>query len=845
MSVPEKRKRLILESSDSDLDEYFISPRSKSSKEDAPIDQNQVGGAVVEQMRIENLSICADESNNGFVENQAVRSNKEKFIGTELVKKRKGEFSNGEIDATRARIKSAKDSKGLKLGVPPCRYEREEVRAGNFVSEKKKDLKQNLKKRCMFAHEAIKRTANFDPVKANGLKLNSSHLVAPTNPASKNLCMNGERSSVDGSIMSVELPECPSSTENTNSTEISSRRGDVSTSGTSIPANKRISRLNKGRSEVKKKVKDQIRSMLFEAGWSIELRPRRNRDYEDSVYVSPQGTGYWSITKAYAAFQENQKSNNSSIAVDALEMLKRNVRNKRGYKARPVEASREAKWNMRKRPHGDDGMDNYTPYEWKRTVLSWLIDKGLVSENSKVKYMNVRRNKMRLKGRIRRDGIYCSCCSKILSVHKFELHAGSKEKQAYDNIYVEELGVSLTQCLLDAWKKQGEGERKGFHEVKTCSDDASDDTCGICGDGGDLICCDGCPSTFHMVCLGIQVLPPGDWHCRNCLCKFCKLSSCSEKQESDTSCSALLTCRQCGQKYHEDCMPEKDAVCKKIGSGQGVINSFCGLSCRKLYRQLQRLLGVRNEIEGGFSWTVVRRLDESSPRYLQRLSQVAICNSKIAVAFNVMDDCFLPITDQRTGIDLIHNVIYNCGSNFSRLDFGGFYTFILERGDEIISAASVRIHGRTLAEMPFIGTRNIYRQQGMCRRLLGGIESALCSLNVKKLVIPAISEMKSTWTNAFRFNNLDRTQRKEINSLNLVFFPDTGLLQKILLAEPSDGLHASTIVGSTESEGKDKDVRNVNSHFQKLSEVGSTLLRQSMQDANGEQNLLEENIEMP
>lgn len=81
----------------------------------------------------------------------------------------------------------------------------------------------------------------------------------------------------------------------------------------------------------------------------------------------------------------------------------------------------------------------------------------------------------------------------------------------------------------------------------------------------------------------------------------------------------------------------------------------------QLYKQLQRLLGVRNEIEGGYSWTLVCRLDESSPRNLQRLSQVANCNSKIAVAFNIMDECFLPITDQRTGIDLIHNVIYNCG----------------------------------------------------------------------------------------------------------------------------------------------------------------------------------------
>lgn len=636
-------------------------------------------------------------------------------------------------------------------------------------------------------------------------------------------------------------------------------------------------KLKRGGSTEKQLLRERIREMLIKAGWTIDYRPRRNRDYLDAVYINPVGTAYWSIIKAYDALQKQLQeedgdskpdgvsSSFAPLSDDLINKLTRQTRKKieeemnrkrmddgltQNSKKASAKASREesdsdqndeklssfirqngkpkkGRLHEGKSKSRDDSSDDlsrqkpeleraqkpsnvvqgrksrkigrctllvrssdmgqnsesdgYVPYTGKRTLLAWLIDSGTVQLSEKVQYMNRRRTRVKLEGWITRDGIHCGCCSKILTVSKFELHAGSKLRQPFQNIILES-GPSLLHCLIDAWNRQEESMRRDFYVVDVDGNDPDDDTCGICGDGGDLICCDGCPSTFHQNCLGIQMLPPGDWHCPNCTCKFCGTVSRNLNEENATP-SELLMCILCEKKYHKSCTEEMVAPLANANSPL----SFCGKKCQELYDQLQKILGAKHELEAGFSWSLLQRTDLESDTASRGFPQRVECNSKLAVALSVMDECFLPIVDRRSGINLIHNVLYNCGANFSRLNYHGFFTVVLERGDEIISAASIRIHGPQLAEMPFIGTRNIYRRQGMCRRLLSAIESVLSSLKVEKLIIPAISEHMHTWTVVFGFKQLEDPDKKEMKSINMLVFPGTDMLQKQLFKQGIPG----------------------------------------------------------
>ncbi|ANM70515.1 RING/FYVE/PHD zinc finger superfamily protein [Arabidopsis thaliana] len=582
------------------------------------------------------------------------------------------------------------------------------------------------------------------------------------------------------------------------------------------------------RSKSKKMLSDRILQLLLTAGWTVEYRPRNGRAYQDAVYLNPEGKTHWSVTKAYQVYKKQLESNpndqkNSTtgsgfglLPEEDLHLLERTIQKKRSDTGKQRSKLKDRDTNdilvstkgtgkiKREEKHSrkrctpsarsslkdvDSKEDGYILFEGKRTMLGWMIDSTIVPLNGKVQCMDCKKTDILLEGIITKEGIRCNCCDEVFSVLDFEVHAGGNRNQPFKSLYLEG-GNSLLQCLHESMNKQSESQLKGYHFVDFGSGDPNDDTCGICGDGGDLICCDGCPSTFHQSCLDIKKFPSGAWYCYNCSCKFCEKDE-AAKHETSTLPS-LSSCRLCEEKYHQACINQDGTV-----PGERSTDSFCGKYCQELFEELQLFIGVKHPLPEGFSWSFLRRFELPSEVADCDISEKIAYNAKMAVAFSVMDECFSPLVDHRSGVNLLQNIVYNFGSNFHRLDFSSFLTAVLERGDEIIAVASIRIHGNQLAEMPFIGTRYMYRRQGMCRRLMDGIESFVAYFSQMFLAISEV--LLDVWQfccypacfgdgpfcffSGFGFAPVNDSEKKTIKNLNLLVFPGVDMLGKSLVKE--------------------------------------------------------------
>ncbi|MED6149828.1 hypothetical protein PIB30_066307 [Stylosanthes scabra] len=411
-----------------------------------------------------------------------------------------------------------------------------------------------------------------------------------------------------------------------------------------------------------------------------------------------------------------------------------------------------------------------------QNVLSWLIDNNILLPRSKVSY----KRKGRLcsaEGRITSDGIKCNCCLKVYSLSGFESHAsGCSTRRPAASIILED-GRSLLDCLIKTMEDHMTREAKAKPK-KDLRQGENDNICSVCHFGGDLILCDQCPSSFHGICLGLEDVPEGEWFCPSCRCAICGQSKIEGAEEED-----FLVCVQCEHKYHVRCLRVKDAT----NSRRYKKSWFCRRDCEKIYVGLHKLLGEPVSVgNNNLTWTLVKYINfESSDQCTFKGYLLPESYSKLNVALSVMHECFEPLKDPLSTRDLMEDVLFSRWSKLSRLNFSGFYTVLLERNEELISAATIRVYGKKVAEVPLVGTRLQYRRHGMCRILMNELEKSLMQLGVERLVLPAVPSVVETWTGSFGFVKMTEFERSQFLDNTFLDFQGTVMCQKLLMKIPS------------------------------------------------------------
>ncbi|KAI4373389.1 hypothetical protein MLD38_011518 [Melastoma candidum] len=515
-------------------------------------------------------------------------------------------------------------------------------------------------------------------------------------------------------------------------------------------------------------------------GWTFSHMERRG--YQVPVYISRDGRLFQSLTKACefcinrgllslcpddadTGQQEPAENRNLGMTTETVACLDK-LKAEMSWPARVLRSTKRVRKEVT-RPNQAN----------PKALLSWLIDKNIILPREKLSCRRDANSPTLAIGRASRLGIKCGCCQAVFSLRAFVDHAGITGSRPASRIFLAD-GRSLLDCQLQALCGKGSSlstkESGNSRRRSDCHKDESDDICTVCHDGGEMILCDQCPSTFHVKCVGLREVPDGEWFCPTCCC-----FSCNQRQFKQTFVGStdgdIFHCHR----YHIGCLRAKGTDRpESIHEGR----RYCSISCEKISENLDMLL--EKAVTAGkdnLTWTLLKcpERDDASHDAPQTEAEAEI-QSRLHLALDVMQECFETIEEPFTNSDLIEDVIFNRRSPLHRLNFCGFYTVLLERNDELISVATIRIYGKRVAEVPLVGTRLQHRRHGMCRVLINMLEMVLKILGVERLVLPAVPGVLNTWTTSFGFKEMTESERADLRGFTFLDFQGTIMCSKQL-----------------------------------------------------------------
>ncbi|XP_045803485.1 uncharacterized protein LOC123897030 [Trifolium pratense] len=87
------------------------------------------------------------------------------------------------------------------------------------------------------------------------------------------------------------------------------------------------------------------------------------------------------------------------------------------------------------------------------------------------------------------------------------------------------------------------------------------------------------------------------------------------------------------------------------------------------------------------------------------------------------------------------------------------YCIVLIVNSVVVSAGLLRIFGCNIVELLLVATSREHQGKGYFQVLFSCIERLLSSLNVEKLVLPAVGDAESIWTKKLGFHKMSEDQK--------------------------------------------------------------------------------------
>uniref|UniRef100_A0A7N0ZV51 PHD-type domain-containing protein n=1 Tax=Kalanchoe fedtschenkoi TaxID=63787 RepID=A0A7N0ZV51_KALFE len=455
-----------------------------------------------------------------------------------------------------------------------------------------------------------------------------------------------------------------------------------------------------------------------------------------------------------------------------------------------------------------EGSSSRSNPEWKITKKDLGLHKsvfqdGLLPDGTEVTYVA---NKEKLRGGyISGIGICCECCNKVISPSQFEAHAGrGAHRKPFHNIYIS-IGISFHQLAIRI-------------NLNRSSIKGNDKLCKICGEGGDLICCGGCPRSFHEDCAPSISTHNGIWYCRICEsnqkgkfdnpnalaagrvpgvdpmeqiinrsiriiqvgeveiggCILCRSPTFDKEFGSHT----VIICDQCEREYHVGCLKDHGiADLKEEPKGDW----FCCQGCERIHSSVLKLVANGEERLPDSLLSAIQKNSEHSKDSGSRdsidvnwriLRGKTVSNESeplLLTAVDILQENFGHIVDPATNIDLIPAMVN--GEELQSQDFGGMYCAVLTVKSAVVSVVVFRIRGMELAEMPLVATSSNVHGKGYFQTLYACLERFFGFVKVQKIVLPAAEGAEAIWNNKFGFTKMSEEELKPyMNDYHLMNF---------------------------------------------------------------------------